>query len=186
MWWRRQWLPLAITWTGAVAVEVTAATPRGGRAGTDGEGGRATGHGSGSEGGKNTASSFLSSSSPSSNPPSRCRHRPPQRSGHAATVEAAGVRLLLMARSAPVHHPEGPAAAAEDAIARSTRRREQGETRHWMWARGGGGDVWGRGGGPFATLVERRAVVQSLSLSLSWWRCSIKLSWRRQIYRSPG
>ena len=164
---------------GAVAVEVTAATPRGGRAGTDGEGGRATGHGSGAEGGKNTASSFLSSSSPSSNPPSRCRHRPPQRSGHAATVEAAGVRLLLMARSAPVHHPEGPPAAAEDAIARSTRRREQGETRHWMRARGGGGDVWGRGGGPFATLVERRAVVQSLSLSLSWRRCSIKLSWRR-------
>ena len=96
MWWRRQWLPLAITWTGAVAVEVTAATPRGGRAGTDGEGGRATGHGSGAEGGKNTASSFLSSSSPSSNPPSRCRHRPPQRSGHAATVEVAGVRLLLL------------------------------------------------------------------------------------------
>ena len=67
-------------------------TGPGARAGTGGEGGRATGHGSRVEGGKNTASSFSSSSppSPSSNPPS-CRHRcPPQRSGHVATVDAAG------------------------------------------------------------------------------------------------
>ena len=34
-------------------------------------------------------------------------------------------------------------------------------------------------GPPIATLVKRRAVVQSLSLSLSWRRCSIKLSRRR-------
>lgn len=40
-------------------------------------------------GGKNTASSCLSSSSPYSNPPSRCC-RPPQQSGHAVTTEAAG------------------------------------------------------------------------------------------------
>ena len=74
-------------------------TGPGARAGTGGEGGRATGHGSRVEGGKNTASSFSSSSppSPSSNPPP-CRHRcPPQRNGHVATVDAAGgVRLLLI------------------------------------------------------------------------------------------